>query len=115
MADRDEYYLGCEASDQVLDDKDKDVAMIDRGLGVVRDQNGSTIFEIDGYCLFTDILLVFMFLRHFSLFFDRQGYCKGHTEVYLGQFVGCGYRELTWIALYVLFLDPHFAREDVDF
>ncbi len=91
--------------DQLVDDTDTVVGAIDRGTGVV-EVGGSTLFTISG-----------------------TGHATGHTNVVLGEFVkvsqrSCccpnltcvclqmGYRELTQLALYVVFLDPCFARED---
>lgn len=86
----DETYLGCvDAGGLILDDKDECVGSIDRGTGAVLDANGNTVFQLDG-----------------------TGRATGQTTVYLGEFLRMGYRQLTHIALYVLFLDPTFAKED---
>ena len=91
VASEQQFYLGAVKGDQVYDENDEEVANIDRGTGAVHDALGSTIFQV-----------------------DATGQCVGQTNVYLGEFLKRGYRDLNTMALYVLFLDPTFAREDID-
>ena len=91
VASEQQFYLGAVKGDQVYDENDEEVANIDRGTGTVHDALGSTIFQV-----------------------DATGQCVGQTNVYLGEFLKRGYRDLNTMALYVLFLDPTFAREDID-
>lgn len=95
VASAEGHLLGYVLSDQVYDETDTEVGQINRGTGTLRDSLGSTILDADGI-----------------------GCCRGHTGVVLGQFEGLAYKELSQIALYVLFLDSDFSCEktaDLDF
>lgn len=89
-ADPQGRLLGAIVGDQVLGGDDDGVYLgeIDRGRGYVMDRTGSSVLSL-----------------------DATGHCKGLTSVYLGEFRGCGYRELEIIALFVLCLMPDFLRE----
>ena len=91
VADPDQYFLGYISADQVYDDKDAEVGDVDRGTGAIKTEQGSTIFAIDG-----------------------TGRATGQTEVYLGEFRGVDYHALNTVALYGIFLDPTFTKEDED-
>jgi hypothetical protein len=93
VASAEEYFLGCVKSDEVYDENDQEVGSINRGVGSVHDVLGSTVFEIDG-----------------------AGNAKGATGVHLGQFskLQRPFAFINALALYVLFLDPCFAKEEID-
>jgi hypothetical protein len=91
VASAEGHLLGYVLSDQVYDDTDTEVGSLNRGTGTLRDALGSTLVDVDGI-----------------------GCCRGHTGTVLGQFEGLGYKELSQIALYSLFLDPDFYDEKTD-
>jgi hypothetical protein len=69
------------------------VGSINRGIGCVYSVLGSTVFQIDG-----------------------TGKATGMTQVHLGFFGGIKspFAAIKTLALYVVFLDPCFAKEDID-
>jgi hypothetical protein len=85
------HLLGYVLSDQVYDETDTEVGSLNRGTGTLRNALGSTLIDVDGI-----------------------GCCRGHTGLVLGQFEGLGFKELSQIALYALFLDPDFYDERTD-
>jgi hypothetical protein len=91
QASPDGHLLGYILSDQIYNDCDEEVGFINRGTGTLHDALGSTIMDVDGI-----------------------GCARGHTGVVLGQFEGLGYRELSQMSLYVLFLDYDFRDESTD-
>jgi hypothetical protein len=74
---------------QIVAANDDVIGEIDRGRGLVFDASGSSV-----------VLL------------EASGHCKGATQVYLGEFRGCTFKELDLIALFVLSLDPRFRNEE---
>lgn len=62
-----------------------------RGHGSVHDRHGSTLVEL-----------------------EATGACRGQTKVYLGAFEECSRKEISVVALYIVFIDPDFVDENFE-
>lgn len=79
----------CVLGSQIIAANDDVIGEIDRGKGLVFDASSSSV-----------------------LLLEASGHCKGATQVYLGEFRGCSFKELDLIALYILSLDQGFRNEE---